>query len=263
VARRDTGCSYALVGLLSLAKLKWLLSNEMSSTRLGKLAKDLVFEIGPLVIAAITEALRRQWSRLFASKNILILGPKGSGKSSLLLFMRLGQPYEVIDGTRRTPDPTGAAIIVDKKVHLQDKNWVKLARDVGGDPDLRLQWAELIKEIRPHGIVYMLDGTKQGELLELAVEEIFRDVLSHYTAGLGPLVALHVFLNFSDRWLTNPSCEYARTAPVESMLNIKRSTFPSLETLRLRVWATHLSPNRKDWKEAERALFHFGADLMG
>lgn len=233
----------------------------MAGSVLARLVKWIVKNFGGDILVVLKDGIQGQWRRVFATKNILILGPRQSGKSSLMLFVRSGTPYEVIKGEIRPPDPTAAAMIVDSKFTLQKGNWLKLKKDVPGDLDLRSTWAAAISDIRPTGIIYMIDGRKPADFATM-IEEAFRDVLVHYKVSIGPLLAFHVFINFGDQWATNPSNTRGATATVTELFEKRRSEHPSLMHLRFSCAVTHLSPHKRSWEEATRALHHFGADLI-
>lgn len=78
--------------------------------------------------------------------------------------------------------------------------WMRLKADVPGEKDLRETWAQAIKDIRPQGIIFMIDGRRNGAKLKADLSELENDVLSHYRDSLGELQAVHVFVNYVDQW---------------------------------------------------------------
>src|SRR5688500_317660 len=124
----------------------------------GPVTSWLLRTFGLEVLLLVRDALENQWRRLFASRNILILGSQQTGKSSLAMFLQTGKPYQVVDGEVRPPDPTAATMIVDRKFAVQKGHWLRMRRDLPGDPDLRATWAAALKEVHPVGIIYMVDG---------------------------------------------------------------------------------------------------------
>lgn len=215
------------------------------------------------IIILARDSLQSQWRRLFAARNILILGPRQSGKTSLVYLVQHGHPYEIVDGTIRAPNPTAVAAIIDEKVSLQQGNWLQIRRDVPGDLDLRQTWAQAIGDLRPHGIIFMADGrVPDTELASELIRVLREDVLSHYTGGLRELGALHLFLNFSDSWGDSPSaCRRKERIALDAFESLVEAA-PALRHLRFGVASTQLSPNRKSWEEATRALHKFSADLL-
>jgi hypothetical protein len=223
--------------------------------------KWIVKNFGADILVAVRDGIQSQWRRVFASKNILILGPRQTGKSSLMLFVQSGTPYEVIKGEIRPPDPTAAAMIVDSKFTLQKDNWLKLKKDVPGDLDLRRTWATAIADIKPIGIIYMIDGRRPREFAAL-IDEVFSDVLVHYRTSLGHLLAFHVFINFGDQWATTPSIRREAVAKITELFETRAGDYAALAYLRFACSVTQLSPHKRSWEETTRAIYHFGADLI-
>jgi hypothetical protein len=228
----------------------------------GTVTSWLLKTFGLDVLLLVKDAMENQWRRLFASRNILILGPQQTGKSSLALFLQTGKPYQVVEGEVRPPDPTAATVIVDKKFAVQHRHWVRIRRDLPGDADLRATWMAALKEVHPVGIIYMIDGRADDATLERAVADAVELVSAQYPAGTRELVALHMFVNHSDAWATSPAVERERLARVTEAFEARRRKHPQQEVLRFAASATQLSPNRRAWPEITRALHRFGADLL-
>jgi hypothetical protein len=228
---------------------------------LTELLKWFTITFGEEILILVTEQLHHQWTRLFSSKNILILGAERTGKTALALFLRRGEPFEVIDGDPRPPSKTALAAIVNEKFSVQQSQWLRLQRDVPGELALRETWAQAIADVRPYGIIYMINGQLKANEIQDAVSEIERSVLCHYQGGLRELISLHIFLNFSDRWAT--SARHVRTTIrlAEDALFRLVDDQETFEHLRLGVSATQLSPHKKAWPEATRALQRFAVDL--
>lgn len=216
---------------------------------------------GKDLVVAAKGLLQHKWRGVFASRNILVLGPKQTGKTSLFVLLRDGRPFEVVDGEIRAPNPTAAVAVVDKKFPLQHGNWLKLKRDVPGDLDLRATWAQAINDVRPHGIIYMLDGRLNDKQLRVETSMIRENVLRHYVDSLGELRTLHVFLNFADAWATSPAVVRSKVRVVTEELERVLDRSNALQHLHVGVSATQLSPHKKSWEEATRAVYKFGADL--
>ena len=83
------------------------------------LMKWVAGAFGSDILVVAKEKLQSVWHRQFLAKNIVILGDKQTGKSTLIMFMTQGTPYVIRDGERKTPNPTAAAAIVDKKFSFQ------------------------------------------------------------------------------------------------------------------------------------------------
>jgi hypothetical protein len=234
---------------------------------LGDFVKDAVKWIvanwGAEIVVLLKEALQHQWRRLFAARNILILGSKQTGKSSLMQYLSSGRPFEIVNGEVRPPAPTAMGVVIDQKFSLQKGSWLKLKKDLPGDPDLRTDlWAQAIADVRPHGIIYMADGRLADGALRAEVRAIRDLVLAHYPTGAGSLSALHVFVNYADLWAgTAEECRRRLRVVREELENVTGAS-PEWVPLRLGVAATQLSSGRKTWEETDRALQHFGADLL-
>jgi hypothetical protein len=219
-------------------------------------------EIAMPLVLLTKDFLQSKWRKSFAARNILILGGKQTGKSSLMLLLRSGHPYETSDGDVKPPAPTAMAAVIDCKFSPNKAEWLRLRKDVPGDRDLRATWKQAIADIRPHGIIYLIDGRQENAALMRDVAEIQSDVLSHYAGGTGHMVALHVFLGFCDQWAASPTITRQRCRVVEDALHGIVESAPSFNHLRVHVSETQLSPARKSWPEVERALARFAADLV-
>jgi hypothetical protein len=228
----------------------------------GPVTSWLLKTFGLEILLLVKDALESQWRRLFASRNILILGPQQTGKSSLASFLQTGKPYQVVDGEVRPPDPTAATIIVDRKFAVQNGHWLRIRRDLPGDPDLRATWAAALKEVHPAGIIYMVDGRLDEPRLERAIGDAVELLRAQYATGTRELAALHMFVNHCDAWAPTPAVERERLAWVAAAFEARRRAHPALEVLRFAASATQLSPNRRAWPEVTRALHRFGADLL-
>jgi hypothetical protein len=233
----------------------------MAKNILTQMIKWFVATFGKEIVVVVKDAVRSQYRRFFAARNILILGPKQSGKSSLLLYLTKGQPFEVVNDQIRPPAPTALAAIVDEKFALQKDKWLHLKRDVPGDLDLRDTWAQAIVDIQPFGIIYMIDGRQADDALREDVRGIRGLVLDNYSTGTGHLATLHVLVNFADYWVTSANEARRRLRVVREELEALTEA-PVWSSLRIGVAETQLSPNKKSWDETKRALEHFGVDLV-
>ncbi|MFB6344915.1 MAG: ADP-ribosylation factor-like protein [bacterium] len=218
--------------------------------------------IGREAVVVGKDWLQDRWNRVFMSKNLLVLGPKGSGKTSLIMYLLSGQPFEIDDGHKRPPNPTATAAVINEKCKLQHANWQTLRKDVPGDPDLRETWKRAIDEVNPRGIIYMIDGrADEDELLE-QTEAIRDNVLSNYENSLRNLSTLHVFLNFADCWADSSETVRAKKNLVDRVLEKHVVNDSFYQNIRTDVAPTQLSPEKYSWSETQRALYKFGADLV-
>lgn len=220
-------------------------------------------KFGDELIIYTLDRISNRLQSIFASRNILILGEEQTGKTSLILFLTTGKPYVVIDGEIQPPDRTSGYVVIDKKLTLDEGQRIKIKRDVPGDEDLRTYWEMAIEEIKPTGIIYMLDGRHNKVELEKAVNNIYDEVLRYYEEGDGAgLEALHIFVNFLDQWGRDPVKNRQKLRRISDLFDKQLATRESLQYIRVRFSATQLSPYKDSWVETERALFSFGADLI-
>lgn len=215
---------------------------------------------GQDLLIVAKERLKQEWQRTFTSRNILILGAKQTGKSSLVLYLMKGKPYEMVGRERRAPNPTAMAAIIDHKFKVKTGDWLKIKEDHPGDVGLR-KWAQAIQDIQPHGIIYMIDGRRNQSEITEDIREVFTDVLCHYERGTEELGALHIFVNFADKWVTSPQAERELVSRVVAKFEQERGTRPKLQAIRFSACATQLSMHEDKWDETRRAVHHFAADL--
>jgi len=216
-----------------------------------------------------TERLKSRWRKTFADHPFLILGPKGSGKSSLLLFLESDKPFNVVEGERRTPEPTLGVAVVNTKFEANKDTWLKIKHDLPGDEQLREYWHQFLKEVRPHGIVYTLDGRALYDgkpdhtAIQEHVQEIFTDVFDHYPDADKLLKVFYIFVNFSDLWSVGRTSEKELTRALydefEMMLRAKRA----YNSVNFDVKCIQLSPHREKWGEAREAMNFFGVQIAG
>ena len=229
---------------------------------LAKIAAWIIQNFGEEIVVLGKNAITKTLQYIFKNRVILILGGRESGKTSLIHFMHTGKPYIEVDGERQSPNPTLGAVIVDEEIEVSksaERKWGKIEKDVSGD--FRDLWKELIAELNPDGIIYMIDGRLENETLKQAVQEIFTDVLSEYKHDLRSLKVLHIFANFADIWSKNPLTETRKINFIKESFEEIRLEYPGMTKLSVMASATQLSPKLNAWPETIRALEHFGADL--
>lgn len=203
---------------------------------------------------------------MFRGRIIMILGPTNSGKTALLYLMQNNTPYKIINNEIQEPEPTLGVILVDEKVEISKDAEIRMAKvknDVGGE--FRDEWKNLIIDLNPHGIIYMLDG-READRLQNDVHDLFEDVLKvgQNPKYLNKLTAVHIFLNFADKWAENdPVLAVKRKNAVTEYFEEIRYTpaYQQLANLNFMVSLTQLSPRRTTWPEVERALKLFATDL--
>ena len=203
----------------------------------------------------------------FEEKNILIFGDPLAGKTCLMLLLTTGKPYQIDKkGQKLLPSRTTGISEVNAAIiaHPGRGNFnrlEKVLKDVGGDATYWHEWKKLIREVNPHGIIYMIDGKHNDEGLICSVDNIFTQILSQYPTDLRNLRALHIFVNYAD--VVGDSEIYHKVAKITTAFQ-KRFDSPNnrkLRSLRWKVAPTHLSPNASSWPESHNALNSFGHDL--
>lgn len=224
-----------------------------------------LFDLLGEAFVILNEKLQHQWARLFGARNILILGPTQSGKTSLVLYLKNGKPFYVEqDGGQHSPNPTSSIAIIGAKSSVGRGQWVKVASDVPGDVALRETWKQVIDQVAPHGIIFMLDGQRtEMDLIEEIKTTLNSDVLSNFKSGARQLATLHVFLNFSDRWAPDAAGARGKEAAVFRAFDELVRDYEKLKYLRFAVSTTHLAPDHNSWAEMKRALQRFAIDLSG
>jgi len=229
---------------------------------LTRIAAWIIQNFGEELVVLGKNTVTKGLQYIFKKRVIMILGARESGKTSLIHFMHKGKPYIEIDGQRQSPNPTLGAVIVDEEMEVSkstEKKWGKIEKDVSGD--FRDLWKDLIADLNPDGIIYMVDGRQEENTLKYAVQEIFSDVLSEYKHDLRNLKVLHIFANFTDIWSKNPLTETRKINFVKESFEETRLEYPGMTILSVMVSATQLSPKLNAWPETVRALEHFAADL--
>ena len=189
----------------------------------------------------------------FENKNIVILGPKGCGKTSLIGFLRSG--HAVVS----THEPTVGLALVDRNFELGDAEWLSVAKDVGGDEVFRSLWPQLTKTVNPDAMIYLLDGRKNREQIKDDMETCLSQSLSQYTGGR--LRLIYIFVNFYDGWNGDSWKNDCLIPFVQSIAAERKHTYPALRNLKLKAEPTHISPHLRAWPELETALQHFSTDI--
>ena len=151
--------------------------------------------------------------------------------------------------------------VIDDKAKLDKDAWVRVRQDVPGDLGLRETWVNAMRDLKPQGIIYILDGRTIADNAPDLVDELEQAVLVKLAEGIAPTASLHVFLNFSDHWGTTGRAQRGACGTLEREISSRLTKHRTLHNLRLAVTATQLSPHTKKWGEADRALRLFGADL--
>lgn len=209
--------------------------------------------------------IQKRFQRIFEKRTIAIFGTTGTGKTALIWYLTKGKPFDDSNGTRDEPNPTLGTVIMDEDVKISKEaliNTATLKGDVGGE--FQDAWEQIIYELDPDGIIYMVDGRLDETSLKASVDTIFHRVLKFCNEGqLRKLQALHVFLNFADVWATSKFEETKKRTAIELYFHeiSNDASWARLVNLQFMVSVTQLASNRQSWNETDKALEHFAADL--
>lgn len=229
---------------------------------LKRLAKWLISIAGEEVIVVLKEELKSKYREYFKNKNVLVLGDKQSGKTSLIYFMTEGKPYKIDeDGNVKTPSPTAMTSIVGETTQLERGSFGRIEKDVPGDKDLRDTWIESIDEIDPHGIIYMINGSDEEEKIKQSFSDLKSTLEEAYGNLISNLNTIHVFVNFSDIWSKSRVEDRKKLRKVEEILDNSIRKIRKLGEIKVGVQRTQLSPHKESWNEADTAISKFGADI--
>jgi len=212
--------------------------------------------------------LLNTFKSLFNGRSVIFLGPSQNGKTALALYLTTGKPYRLKKGNVEEPDPTSRVVkhFFAKTAKVSDEI-LEIKFDMAGDRVfMESDWIEVIKDLQPEGIVYIVDGRKLSndkfdDFLDKTLSDINSYVLSAYGNNIVNLKALHIFANFGDQWSDDS----------ERVQNMYKFEF-DVKTMILRekaakidvaVTRTHLSPESRfsSWPEAEAALKKFASAL--
>ena len=227
-----------------------------------ELARWFADAFGVRVVVYSIRTIHRKFQHIFATRNILILGSEQTGKTSLMNLLHTGKPYEVRNGEVHPPERTVSYVVVGMRINLGEARF-KVPVDVAGDPDFRGVWEAMLAKVKPAGIIYMMDGRLGRSALEKAVQEMFDDVVCHYLTppAAAELVALHVFLNYSDKWATTETKKREKERMVSGFFDRRLKGLGLLDHLRFVCSTTQLSPHKQSWPEVKTALILFGQAL--
>lgn len=217
---------------------------------------------GKEISAVVSKQLQSVYARLFSKKNILILGNRQCGKTALVLLMTEGHPYKQVKGEKEMPNPTALSAVIDKPFTPDKGAWLRIKQDVPGDIALRDTWRQAMIDVKPEGIIYMVDGRLGSKEIKKAIKEADDWVLEFYNNDIRELKAFHVFVNFSDLWATSPesrrTTERLIRAGFEKLLD-QRAALKHLGSFSIQ--SIQLALNATDWKDAQKALKHFAVAL--
>lgn len=205
------------------------------------------------------------WSRNWPSMNVLILGERNSGKTALGWMLTEGTPYKMVDGKKEPPTPTAALVTAsDLRVILSRESVVqgaKVTHDVAGEAVM--DWLKLIDDVDPEGIVYMIEGNWDLNIMAEQLNILANNILTYYSNETRKLRVLYLSINHMDSWGQENGSKAALEKQWRAgLLNLIDRDFPAIKGVRIRVAGTQLNPNKISWPEAKIAMTQF-ANMMG
>jgi hypothetical protein len=236
----------------------------------GTTAASLVLSrIIPPIFVFAKDKLIEKYRNIFEDHDLVILGGPQSGKSSLILFLTTGKPYLIEgNGEIKEPEPTSGVVFIGKRASKnlnidRINNRESISKDVGGE--FIEKWNQIIQEVNPHGVIYMIDGRRSFEEIESDIDTLFWIIVGNYSGGKKAgknLRALHIFVNFCDQLsptLRGDVYEYVTNCFARKMKN------PNLRYVDSRIKSlihlTQLSSKSSSWSEIEKALELFGLHM--
>jgi Signal recognition particle receptor beta subunit len=219
----------------------------------------------PEIFVNSRKGLTSLYRNTFENHDFAIFGGRGSGKTSLNLFLTTGRPYQIgKDGEIIPPSPTSGVVFVGESVSKNLK-FSKLSNrdrsliDVPGE--FLDGWKESIEKVNPHGIIYMIDARLPEEDISDTMENLFTVVLQCYRTDKRKLRAIHIFLNFADQ--LNSEQKRKVNFLVTKKYDSRRGdpNFKNIKEIKSLVTLMHLSPEETCWDEAMQALEDFGTHI--
>lgn len=203
------------------------------------------------LVGRLAERLRAG-AGYFKGKTVAILGPAGGGKTTLIHYLR--------SSAATTHQTTSGLETVDRRFEVDRGQWVKISNDVGGDVAYRGLWAELMKALNPHAVIFVLDGRKPTESVLADMTRCLEDALTARSTQPRRLALIYVMVNFFDVWNQDPAKRDVLRSRVQLVVDEHKSRF-GLSGLRVEARATHMNPHMTCWPELDNTLEHFGRDL--
>ncbi|MCK6579605.1 MAG: ADP-ribosylation factor-like protein [Anaerolineae bacterium] len=139
----------------------------------------------------------------------IVLGARQTGKTTLIEWLR--QNVASMGDFASDPTPPGGDAVTTFNSYIGDELMrLKPVRDVGGETDMwETDWVELFREVRPRGIIFLIDHTdvlKHKDALNFVMNMIEeeRDAQRHVRSVL-------LLANKSDLWLKHTTLDKLMT----------------------------------------------------
>lgn len=162
----------------------------------------------PGILPELIKQGRKIWNT-WRGYRVVAFGTQGVGKTTLWRHLQTGEEVQASEITPTADWERLPRFKLRDVKHLGLRARV-LAVDVPGDPDLRGSWKEVLYDVKPHGIIFMLDhaldetpaqGFDPERLKEhyVAFEHV-RDLVFNDQEVMNALQALLILVNKSDAW---------------------------------------------------------------
>jgi hypothetical protein len=204
-------------------------------------------------IMAVFRRMTVVWKYWFGGKPVLFLGPKGGGKTSLMVFLMKGKPEDC--------GATVALTEVDRMGEIREEQVLHFLEDIGGDPSLRDFWPGMLVRVNPEAIVFVLNGAKPMEEVEQDLRETLNAALPVYRDARGALRVVYTLLNYYDVWEHDVQKRHLLRPTVDRVLQEERMKYHPLLEVKFEIYHSQLNPTASDWSEARLAMEHLATDM--
>lgn len=207
----------------------------------------------PGKVKAFLGRLPTLWDYAFKGKAILILGPKSSGKSTLISYLLNGKPGQ--------QTPTSGIKEVDRRSELDEQQVLRFAKDIGGDEWSRTFWKDMLLEINPEAVIFMLDCRKSIEEVEKDLSDSINEAFPYYTDKRRALRLVYILMNFSDVWKDDNEKKFHLRPRVDAILAREQMKYVPLHEVKFMIHRVQLNPEATQWEETSISMKQFAADL--
>jgi hypothetical protein len=204
-------------------------------------------------IMAVFRRMTVMWKYWFAGKPVLFLGPKGGGKTSLMVYLMKGRPEDW--------GATVALTEMDRVGEIREEQVLHFLEDIGGDPSLRDFWPGMLARVNPEAIVFVLNGAKDMATIQQDLRETLEAALPVYLTGRGKLRVVYTLLNFYDEWQHDMEKRHRLRPEVDRIVQEEKMKYPTLLDVKFEIYHSQLNPAAPDWEEARLAMEHLATDL--
>ncbi len=135
----------------------------------------------------------------------IVLGARQTGKTTLIEWLR--QNVRSLDEFQPAPTAPGGDTVASFSSYIGDETIrLKPTRDVGGEYEMwETDWLDLFREVKPRGIIFMLDHT--DVLQHKDALNYVMNMIEEEADAKRNLKAVMLLVNKSDLWLANTTLE--------------------------------------------------------